>query len=447
MTKDFGRKILVPVGSPDPTGKEREILVFLLILLFPFLLFCSSGFKLKQTKLFHPPGWESFRGNVENTGYVPQPIDTPNQLRWRLETKKFLKSSPVIAKEILFIGSLDKRLLFVDALSGEDLGGRKISTSISSSACVGDSILYFAYEKGGETFFALNLLTGNLLWKKKLGDISSSPQIYQDKIFIGSNSGLLSAFNRFTGEKIWEFKTEDAVVSTPACDAKLLFFGSVDDHLYALDKENGELKWKFKADGSIYSSPAIKAENPALRRFGKLTVPGKVEGQAQGGEQLVLSEVEGSRTTNGMNRMVPTNGGGDKVFFGCVDGHLYAVKIEDGSLLWKFKTEGDIYSSPAVTDSLVYIGSNDYSMYAVDQATGELRWKFETGSIIRSSPIAVGDKLFFGSYDGNFYVLDRFSGKLLWNYQTRGMISSSPAYYDGKIYIASEDGTLYCFGF
>jgi outer membrane protein assembly factor BamB len=388
MSGDFMRKILIPF----------------LFLFLSLLVSCAPGFKLKPTKLFPSPGWESFRGNNENTGYVPQSIQTPNKLLWRLETKGPFKSSPVIGKGILFIGSLDKKILFVDALSGKELGKQKISTSISSSACVGDTILYFACDKGDETFFAFNLLTGDLLWKKKLGDISSSPQIYQDKIFIGSNSGLLSAFNRASGEKIWEFKTEDSVISTPACNGKIVYFGSGDDNLYALDKDNGELKWKFKADGSIYSSPAIKVENPA-------------------------------------------NGGDDKVFFGSVDGYLYALKIEDGSLIWKFKTDGDIYSSPAVTESLVYIGSNDYFMYAVDQATGKLCWKFETGGAVHSSPIAVGDKLFFGSYDGTFYVLDRFSGKLLWNYQTKGMISSSPAYYDGKIYIASEDGHLYCFGF
>jgi outer membrane protein assembly factor BamB len=404
------------------------------------LVSCASRFKLNQTRFLYSGGWESFRANDKNTGYVPQPIEIPNKILWSFEIKKPLKSSPVIAKGILFIGSLDKKILFVDAISGENLGSRKISTSISSSACVKDSLLYFACDKGDETFFALNLLTGDLIWKKELGDISSSPKIFQEKVFIGTNSGLLYVFNRFSGEKIWEFETEDAVISTPALSGEIVCFGSGDDNLYALDQENGELKWKFKAEGSIYSSPAIKVENPALR-------------QAQGGDSSTTLTVpeqgrrEQSRTTNGMNRMVHTNGGDDKVFFGSVDGYLYALKIEDGSLIWKFKTDGDIYSSPAVTESLVYIGSNDYFMYAVDQATGKLRWKFETGGIIRSSPIAVGDKLFFGSYDGNFYVLDRFSGKLLWKYQTKGMISSSPAYYDGKIYIASEDGYLYCFGF
>jgi outer membrane protein assembly factor BamB len=382
----------------------RKILVLFLVFLLLPLVSCAHRFKLSRAELPDSSRWESFRGNKQNTGYVPQTMGTPKKLFWSLKTARPLKSSPVIAEGVLFAGTLEKKILFVDALSGERLERRKISTSISSSACVGDSLLYFAQDKGDETFFALNLFTSDYLWKMKLGYVSSSPKICEEKIFIGSSSGFLRAFNRFSGEKIWEFKTEDAILSTPACDGspgittsgEKIYFGSGDDHLYALDKENGELVWKFKTGGSIHSSPAVKD---------------------------------------------------DKVLFGSVDGHLYALKINDGSLAWKLKTDADIHSSPAVTESLVYVGSNDYSMYAVDLSTGKLRWTFETGGIVRSSPIAVGDKLFFGSHDGNFYVLNRFSGKLLWKYQTEGMITSSPAYYDGKVYIASEDGYLYCFGF
>ncbi|MCK4385390.1 MAG: PQQ-like beta-propeller repeat protein, partial [candidate division Zixibacteria bacterium] len=262
----------------------RKLFCLFFIILLSLSVSCAHKFKLNQTRLLHSGGWESFRGNDKNTGYVPQPIDIPNKLLWSFDTKKPLKSSPVIAQGVLFIGSLDKRLYFVDALSGKNLGSHKISTSISSAACVGESLLYFACDEGDETFFALNLLTGDRLWEKKLGDISSSPQISQEKIFIGSDSGFLSAFNRESGELIWEFKTEDAVISTPACSGKIVCFGSGDDNLYALDKENGELIWKFKAGGSIYSSPAIKVENPALRPFDKLRVLSEVEAQAQGGD-------------------------------------------------------------------------------------------------------------------------------------------------------------------
>ncbi|KPJ68608.1 hypothetical protein AMJ44_06085 [candidate division WOR-1 bacterium DG_54_3] len=353
---------------------ERKILIPFLILLLSLSVSCASRFKLNQARFLHPGGWESFRGNNKNTGYakhpsdVPQPIDTPDKLLWSFEVKRPIKSSPVIAKGILFIGSLDKRMFFVDALSGENLGSQKISTSISSSACVGDSILYFAQDKGKETFFALNLLTGDFLWKEKLGDISSSPQIYQEKIFIGSDSGLLLAFNRFSGEKIWEFKAGDVVISTPACDGEILCFGSGDDNLYALDKENGELKWKFKAEASIYSSPAIKVENPA-------------------------------------------NGGDDKVFLvadslvyiGSNDYFMYAVNQSTGKLRWKFETRGIIHSSPIAVGDRLFFGSYDGNLYALDRFSGKLLWKYKTKGMISSSPAYSDGKIYIASEDGYLY--------------------------------------------
>ncbi len=366
-------------------------------------LSCAGGLKFKDRNFYDWSGWKSFRKDAQNTAYLSSELESPKKLLWKYDAKKPLKSSPIVIGRMAIIGSLDKRIHFLDALSGKDLGTYKVSSSISTSACGENAIIYFGLDTGRETFFAIDLKSGQLLWKEDLGDLSSSPTIYENKIFVGSFSGDLWALDKNTGEKIWRFETKAPIFSTPAfsklssfgSDDKLLCFGSTNDYVYALNPVTGRAKWKFKADGAIYSSPAIK---------------------------------------NGM------------VFFGSVDGNLYSLNLKDGTLMWSFKTKASVYSSPAVAESLVYIGSNDYFMYAVNQKTGKLCWKFETLGLIRSSPIAVGDKLLFGSYDGNFYVLNRFTGKLLWKYQTKGMISASPACHEGKIYLPSEDGWLYCFG-
>jgi outer membrane protein assembly factor BamB len=398
----MNKKPSAVIASPDEIGTKQSRSLYLLFLILLLGVSCAGVIKLDQIALLEPSDWKSFRRDSQNTGYESSPIGTPNRLLWKYDAKKPLKSSPVMLGKIVIIGSLDKRVHFLDAVSGKNLRTYKISTSISTSACGEDATVYFGLDKGKETFFALNLQTGKTLWKKKPGDLSSSPTLCGDKIYVGTSDGTLWALDKATGEKIWQFEAKATIISTPACgysspttNEELIYFGSADGYLYALSSDSGSVRWKYKAEGGIYSSPAIMNE---------------------------------------------------KVFFGSVDGNLYALNLEDGSFIWKFQTGADIHSSPAVTESLVYIGSNDYHMYAVNQKTGGLSWKFKTEGLVRSSPIAVGDKLFFGSYDGNFYVLNRFTGELLWKYQTKGMISSSPAYYDGKIYIASEDGFLYCFG-
>jgi outer membrane protein assembly factor BamB len=378
----------------------RKLQLYLMAVL---VLSCSHRVKLKGLDSPHPLGWNSYRGDAGNTGYVPKSIPTPNQLLWKFDAKKPLKSSPIFLGKALVMTALDKKVFFLDAISGKEMRTYKLATPVSNSACGENGRVYFGPDRGKETFVALDVQKGKVLWEKEAGDVSSSPVICGEKIFVGSTDGTLWALDKMSGEEIWKFEIPSSQISTPACqlttssvsDEGTLYLGSADGYLYAVSTEDGQMRWRHQAEGGIYSAPAVK------------------------------------------------NG---KVFFGSADGRLYALNSEDGSLLWKFKTQADIYSSPAVAESLVYIGSNDYSVYAVNQNTGQQSWKFTTEGLVRSSPIAVGTKLFFGSFDGNFYVLNRFTGKLLWRYQTQGMISGSPAYFDGKIYIGSEDDHLYCFG-
>jgi outer membrane protein assembly factor BamB len=83
---------------------------------------------------------------------------------------------------------------------------------------------------------------------------------------------------------------------------------------------------------------------------------------------------------------------------------------------WKFKTEGRIFSSPSITDGVVYFGSNDSCLYAVDATSGIQKWKFKTSGIVSSSPAIYGGKVYFLSFDGSLYALDAKTGAKIWSF-------------------------------
>ena len=59
-------------------------------------------------------------------------------------------------------------------------------------------------------------------------------------------------------------------------------------------------------------------------------------------------------------------------------------------LVWKFKTEGKVFSSPAVSSGVVYFGSLDNRLYAVDTKTGQEKWRFRTkGNGVNLTPNAL----------------------------------------------------------
>lgn len=134
---------------------------------------------------------------------------------------------------------------------------------------------------------------------------------------------------------------------------------------------------------------------------------------------------------------------------------------------WTFHTHGEVISSPAIVDGIVYIGSNDGNLYAIDQHTGSQKWSFSTEARITSSPAVAKGVVYFSSYDGNFYAVDAASGKLQWKFRNAGerrfaaahlhgslpvgetmpdpfdVYLSSPAVWNGAVYFGSGDGNVY----
>ncbi len=158
---------------------------------------------------------------------------------------------------------------------------------------------------------------------------------------------------------------------------------------------------------------------------------------------------------------------GDAVYIASTDGRLYAVDRATGRERWRYATQGPISSSPAVASGLVFISSVDGFVHAVDAATGERRWRFATrgerrftapgihGAIPRSermpdpfdvflsSPTIVGDVLYVGSGDQHVYALDVQSGAQRWAFATGDVVHASPTVVGGVVYIGSWDRNLY----
>lgn len=104
---------------------------------------------------------------------------------------------------------------------------------------------------------------------------------------------------------------------------------------------------------------------------------------------------------------------------------------------WRFKTEGPIYSSPAISGNVAYVGSRDKRVYAVDIATGKEKWRFETGDFVDSSPAVSGGKVYVASRDGAVYALDAATGKQIWKNSIGGAHNSSPLVVSGKVIIGA----------
>jgi eukaryotic-like serine/threonine-protein kinase len=163
--------------------------------------------------------------------------------------------------------------------------------------------------------------------------------------------------------------------------------------------------------------------------------------------------------TNGNIYSSPTISDGN-VYIGSCDGKLYCRNAETGTKVWDYTTNPGygslaIFATPAIDADSVYFGTLNNQFYALDKDNGEKNWIVDEvngwpdlteNTNIISSPTLDSDVLFFGSSDNAMYSYT-IKGSPFWSpYFTGSNITATAAYYNERIYFGSWDGYFYCRG-
>jgi eukaryotic-like serine/threonine-protein kinase len=126
-------------------------------------------------------------------------------------------------------------------------------------------------------------------------------------------------------------------------------------------------------------------------------------------------------------------------------GVAYVEPVTNPQVLWHTAMSTIIYSSPVVSDGIMYLGANDNSVHAIDASTGAVMWRYNTNGPVISTPAVGYNKIFFGSDDHKVYAVDKIAGTFVWSYTTGGKVESSPIIDIPHqiVYIGSDDTYLY----
>ncbi|MEM3596765.1 MAG: PQQ-binding-like beta-propeller repeat protein [Candidatus Bathyarchaeia archaeon] len=263
-----------------------------------------------------------------------------------------------------------------------------------------------------------------------------SPSVVDGVLYISLGFGpSLIALNATTGELIWNYTGLTWISSSPMVAYGMVYFGSFDKNVYALNATTGGKVWNYTTGGFMAASSPAVADGVVYigGGYGK----GVFALNATTGDELW------NYTTEGDVHSSPAIVNGI-LYIGSYDNNVYALNATTGERIWNYTTGSDVYSSPTVVDGIVYIGSNDNNIYALNATTGEKIWNYTTGYWVVSSPAVADGVVYVGSYDFNVYALNATTGERIWNYTTGGSISSSPAISsNGIIYIGSGDNKTY----
>jgi outer membrane protein assembly factor BamB len=312
------------------------------------------------------------------------------------------------------------------------------------------------------------------------GPITAEAAIVNQRIYVGTGTGVLHALTADTGKELWRFTAKDAIMAAPAVTTTHVYVSSNDGKLYALNAADGTEAWSFESEDKI-SSGAIVIRSPGGSDDWVLV-------NGYDGTTRALNARDGkivwSYKTEDFINGSPAVVDGRYIVFGGCDAQLHVVNLKDGTLVHKIATSAQIpasigtfgtmafcgnyanqavafdvvggkvawtyedralpfFSSPAVNERLVLIGSRDKHLHAINRQTGEAAWKFQTGGRVEGSPIVFADAVVFGSTDGRLYAASFEAGQELWQLELGESLVASPAFAGQQIVIGGEKGTVF----
>jgi len=327
-------------------------------------------------------------------------------------------------------------------------------TAFGAVPMIADGTIYLGDLDG--TFHALDLATGVTKWsfKAEAAGFSSAAAVSLDAaqplVIVGDDTGVVRAFDRFTGKVIWEYETEGEISGGPTmlagAEGGRVLVGSQDASLSCLQLADGKLLWKHSIADQIRCSPTVARSVEGDRVFlagcdGKLHVI-----DVQSGEEKAAVPIDGPTGTT-----PATNG--DRVFFGTEGGGFFAIDFLKADVAWRAQSavNGQSYrSSAAIAGDLVIVGSRGKAIEAFSSADGTRKWRHPMRGKVDASPIvanAEGGRSVAVVADsaGKIAALDATTGEPAWEFDAGGGFSAGAAVAAGQVVIASDDGTVWCF--
>ena len=253
--------------------------------------------------------WHMFMYNVSFSGVSPdKSLAPPLELLWKFKTGGPLHASPVIANDILYIGSTDGKL------------------------------------------YALDAKQWGIKWVFDAGDaIRYSATVLGNRVYFSARNNKVYALNAKTGEKLWEYKTKSWTEAPLIVADNRVHIGVFPSKIYLLNANTGVLE-------------AVRERT--------IHIQGIEYGCAKGVFRPIFPEHNANlwRDYTGGSESYPVTANGI-VYIGARDGQLHAFEAASKTEIWTYQLGGFVSAAPAISDGILYAASGDGNIYAFTNVT------------------------------------------------------------------------------
>jgi outer membrane protein assembly factor BamB len=292
--------------------------------------------------------------------------------------------APVVNGKIFSINYFDNQLKWT----------YKHSSSISSGIFANDEYIYFSDVEG--YVCSLNVF-GKLQWKKFVGEILSPPLTVEDLVYVKTTNNIVYALNEIDGSEAWTYNLSPSSLTLRSwgglsfSDNKL-FIGTSSGRLTAIDAKTGLLIWE-----TTYSQPKgpsdIERANdttstPIVDDFFVYTV-------SSDGNVAVISKSDGSIVwSRALSSFFGLAVDKKNIYITHNSGSIYSLDKQSNNVLWRNnKLAGRDSSKPYLFDNYILVSDYEGYLHVLDKESGEFLSRLKVADSILTEPIIIDNSL------------------------------------------------------
>jgi len=248
-----------------------------------------------------------------------------------------MHSAPVASNGRMFVVSDDNEVFAFNSNTGEVLWTYQaiVETArmlTSPAPAIVDDVVIVPFSSG--ELVALRVQNGGVLWQDalsssarltplaSLNDIASGPAVADGYVIASAQSGVMTAFDLRTGQRIW--RQPAGTIGFPLI---------VGDFVYAVTTE-GQVVCMSKLDGTVVWLQQLEAFENAKKRKKRIVWSGPIIA-------------------------------GNRLFLASSKGEKVIINPADGSIMSSGKVGGDVFVPPIIANETVYVLTDEAKLIAL----------------------------------------------------------------------------------
>ncbi len=351
-----------------------------------------------------PPGlvdelpWPTFGYDPQRTHLSPFAHRPPYRRLWLLRARWLVEYPPVVGYGTVYVSQLRGVFYAVDAATGKKRWTRRFPYCSAASAALARGLVIESFiprpcshgPRGVPGLvIAMRAGDGKTVWTQPIPS-ESSPLVVGGRVYVGSWNHRVYALGLGSGKILWSTRLDGEINASVAYAAGMLYVGDNSGTMTALSARTGAVRWKARSFSRLrfgreyfYATPAV-----AYGRVFASNTDGTVYAFGATTGHLLWAQHVGTYVYTApavWDR---------KIFVGTYDGTFAALDAATGKQVWSRSMPAAVHGAPTVMDGLVYLSTCSYcgqhgaryskrgpaATYALDARTGRLVWTFPDGT-------------------------------------------------------------------